>query len=167
MEQEVNQQERPELAWLTGILEGEGSLYFSRRVQSNRGYDIYPRCNIYNTDPAIIDGVCDVLKKHEVGYHIQGHRLNGKLHGLYVHVNGIKRQQKLLTLLLPHMRSKKKIIAVKLLHYFNWRLQQPFHHFDKEIGRLLDKEITELNNSGILRDYTPNHIRVEDIVRPA
>jgi len=167
MEHEGNQQERPDLAWLAGIIEGEGSFYFSTRLQSKQGEDVYARCCVYNTDPAIIDGVVDVLKKYEVGHHIQGHYLKGKLYGLYVHINGMKRQQKLINLILPYMRSRKRIIVEKMLAYFKWRLQQPWHHFDKSIGLKLRDEVSDLNNSGILRDFTPTHIRVEDKVRSA
>ena len=167
MEQEVNQQERPDLAWLTGIVEGEGSLYFSGIEQSKCGPDIYPRCNVYNTDPEIIDTICGILKKYEIGYYLQSHRIKGKFHGLYVHVNGIKRQQKFLSLIRPYMHSKKAIIVDKLLDYFKWKLQQPFHHFDKTVGYKLQAEIVKINESGILRDFMPNYIKVEDKVRSA
>lgn len=62
-----NPQGNFEVAWLAGIWDGEGSI----AVKQGTGRNTFsPRVSMVNTNPAILNRVCEILDGAEIGYHM-------------------------------------------------------------------------------------------------
>ncbi len=169
-----NQQESPSdsLAWLAGIIEGEGHLGMYKQHYKNTTRYV-PRFCVVNTDVALMDCVAQILKKYSIGFHVHNRQRNERSKPTFeITIQGIKRLAKLLPLIIPYMRGKKLRNAKLLLDYVTWRMSVSYINgsgFDKDRAEGVYIQLRELNQTGILRDYTPVVLRVEndDIVRTA
>lgn len=162
-----NQQERPfeALSWLAGILEGEGCFQMTK-AKYGKYTRYYPRVTLVNTDILMLDTVAQIFKSNKIGFHIHTRqRTKNCKPTMAFTIQGIKRAAKLLPLIIPHMRSKKRKAAELLYEYVQWRISQPYVNgqgFDKSRAELVYKQIGEINQVGILRDYTPVVLKLED-----
>lgn len=74
---EDNQQATPtesEIAWLAGVIEGEGTLMMSLWMR-NENRDTKPKVGlqvkIYNSDAGIMRKACEILERLAVGFHLR------------------------------------------------------------------------------------------------
>jgi len=169
MIQEDNQQERPtdSLAWLAGIVDGEGHIGMSK----NKGRYI-PRVSIVNTDVMLLDNVGQILKANEIGFHVSSRQRTANSKPTFdFTVAGIKRVAKLLPILIPYLKGKKLIGAKALNQYLQERMAIPYvsgFGFNADKAESVYLKLREVNQTGILRDYTPVVLKIDgDIVRTA
>jgi hypothetical protein len=172
MNDTVNQQERLlNLAWLAGILEGEGN--FSLVYGS--GKRIMPRIGIINTDYVLIDTCCGILSENEIGHYVQ-ERVGGcagnpkHANAKNITIAGLQRVKKCLSILLPLLRAKKHGIAKLILEYIETRLARPKNapYTPKDVEYV--NRIRTLNQKGSIKSsetirWTPGKHSVEDIVQ--
>ena len=107
-----NQQERL-LAWLGGIMDGEGSFSITRKRDKGKIF-YYPDISIVNTDPIIIDQ-CAVTISSICGYHIEtkhscdfGTNNRRKTKLWRIRILGFNRCSKFLPKIIPYLVGKKK-----------------------------------------------------------
>lgn len=168
-----NQQERPfdSLAWLAGIIDGEGHIGMSK--QKYKEYIRYtPRVCIVNTDVALLDAVGTILKENNIGFHVSTRQRNERSKPTFdFTTSGIKRLAKLLPLLVNRLRGKKERAAKILNEYVQTRMSMPYKSgagFDKDKAESVYLQLKEINQTGILRDFTPVVLQVDgDKVRTA
>jgi hypothetical protein len=122
-----NQQERlVNLAWFAGLVEGEGNI----SLVQGASHRIMPRFGIINTDYRLIDASCAVLTENNIGHYItlrKGGCDNNPKHrdAKVVTVAGHKRMAKLLPILIPYLRGKKREVAEVVKEYVEYRLGLP------------------------------------------
>lgn len=169
MSHEENQQERPSenLAWLAAIVEGEGCLRMGKQHWKKGGCTrYYPLLSVVNTDVALMDEVSKILKANLVGFHISNRQRNERSKPTFeIKVSGIKRMAKLLPLIIPYMRGKKRRAAVLLKEYVEKRMSVPYKAgfgFDKDMAENVYQQICQINQTGILRDFTPVVLKIDD-----
>ena len=111
-----NQQERLseiEIAWLAGIVDGEGciNIYIQKKVNrcGNKKFQIVPRITIVNTDEKIIEK-CYYLLHEKFGPYIQRQKRKGIMRkdSLVINIHGWKRCKKVCDLLHEFLVGDKK-----------------------------------------------------------
>ena len=162
-----NQQE---LAYLAGIIDGEGSigLYSFKR---SHGVTMHSRVSVVNTSQALIDYLASLLAKYGVPFHMQWRAPRSNRHRptAFITVGRHSGVKKLLLLVRPFLVAKTKQ-ADLLLEYVESRLYPDgtpkrngkLHRYqprDFEIERVLKA----LNGVSFLNDYTLDSVG-EDIV---
>lgn len=176
-----NQQEIPteaEIAWLAGIIEGDGSLMLSCYIRDEKCAKpkIGTEIKIYNTDAGIIGKVVDILERlnlsHHIGERVQkpmmmesGERYGGKDPMLTISVKRIESAYHLGKLLQPWMFGDKKNRLNLIIQYLARRIEKiGLHSHNAEI----DKGDVELI-AKFYRDHVkrPGHNRhlVEKLLR--
>lgn len=167
-----NQQERfeLELAWLAGIIEGEGwiSLILYKSQQKNKTSTIALNANIgmVNCDTKITDQVCLIFQTLNIKYRYQeraaGIGSDGILRKAKTEVSIFNRQdiKKLAPLILPYMIGDKKERLLKVLEFFEIRSKKPVSGPKSKYGKeefILYKEMYAYkgkSRSKILNDLT-------------
>ena len=165
-----NQQERlstcVDLGWLGGILDGEGNFSLHWMDKNNDRFVIYPRVQITNKDPKLIDEVVRILSDHKIAHYRDQNR-DGVMH---VMVNGMKRVKAFLDVIDPYVRTKKdRLLLVQCFvesRLANENQRAPYTREEvlcfRNLRQLnswnrgsskdrIDKRVAE-----ILRDYTPS-----------
>lgn len=108
-----NQQESlkviKELSWLGGIIDGEGTITIRFKNRKNTTPLLSPIFVVTNTDMEMIDEICRILKKNEVGFWITekpatGHWKSYKT----IEVAGIKRLSKFLPIIEEYLIAKRE-----------------------------------------------------------
>ncbi len=173
-----NQQERSlvvvDLAWLGGMIDGEGNLSLHVREKSKRCKTVrlYPRLQITNGDPILIREVGRVWSNSFVPVYVCK-RPSGCIGSM---VQGMKRCQKALNVITPYLRGKR-YQATLLLWFINSRLSRDGDHApytEDEVWCF--KELRRLNYrngnrnqkwdnwaNGILRGHTPDSAILEQM----
>ena len=119
-----NQQERPDLAWAAGIIDGEGTIGLYKHYYKKLDRTYYdPLIAVVNTDPLVVAGYLVVLRASRIGHYImRPKRLTKGNRQVYrVHTRGIKRCIKALKILSPYLVAKRKQ-ALLLLEHLEWCL---------------------------------------------
>jgi len=155
----VNQQATQfELGWLMAFLEGEGSLgLYWNKVRKQ----IYPSMVFVNTERPLLEKCGKILGKLGVGHYFYHHKMSGKKahwkDRMDVHVNGIKRLERLLPNLLPlwDTHTVKRQKAVLVLEFCRSRLSHPV----PENGRYNNREMELLKQFIILNGKSPETTR--------
>jgi hypothetical protein len=152
-----NQQGTIALAYLGGIIDGEGSIYVStHNYQGNNWATV--EIKIANTNYELIDHISAILRNLELAHYVTKPRKAKEHHKLAktVVITGHKRVYKFLPIVIPYLVIKRKQ-AILALRYVNSRLRNtsrkaPF--LPEEIEIL--GEIKKLNQrgNGRLNDYT-------------
>lgn len=134
-----NQQATPseaEIAWLAGIIEGEGSLGLNASKRKDRSsVKIHVVVRIYNTDAGIISKCVEILKGLNVGHYIQERNLgptlkiNGKDYKardpiLEIQVKKFQDAYILLQKIRPWMFGDKHLRASLMLQFLERRLER-------------------------------------------
>lgn len=115
-----------ELGWLSGIIDGEGC--FSMSPGSKGSYNV--GIKIVNTNKIIVDNICDILKRLGIPFHIyDSHRSSNQRPAKRVEINGPKRVQRAMSILLDYIVAKKEE-AILLSDYVNLRLTTPYGELD-------------------------------------
>lgn len=121
------------LAWLAGIIDGEGTITAQVVTLSDGRVRIMPFVGIVNTDEGIL-GECrrifDVIgvshrtySKPIIGYGFEGRQACSNMR-----VSGFKRLKILLPLLIPYLHSNKRGYADKILQFIVARETGLFSH---------------------------------------
>jgi hypothetical protein len=112
------------LAWLAGVIEGEGCISVKWGLQTNQKHygdnRIRTIVNIYNTNPYLIKKIGEVLVENEIPFCQCGStRSNGERPGVAVIVDGKQRVKKLLNLVLPYLVGKRRQaeLTLELIDY--------------------------------------------------
>lgn len=101
-----NQQER--LAFLGGLLEGEGTITIQRSNKRRNGkHNLLPVVQIANSNDTLIEFVVGLLKDLEVGPYVYWRVSKGYARSATVHVGGYRRCGSLLSLVMPYLVSKE------------------------------------------------------------
>ena len=166
----------PDLAWVAGIVEGEGYVGLARRIKGDFQY--FPRVAITNTDELMLDEIGKILKSRNIAYYRIRQNIDGRfirnIGNRIIKRNrrmseicfvGLTRVKRLLDAIIPYMRSEKKERAKIILDFCNYRLDTKNGcHYAKYTNyeHNLYKQFRSLVENP--RDYTLNPIR-DDIVR--
>lgn len=152
-----NQQLTPlptDLAYLAGIIDGEGSLA-AHRNGNKKGLWYTPRLSIYNTDLQLIEWCRDVLAELGAGSHIGSHV---REHGRRVQYVLTIQRLKALRVCLPHIIPflKQKRFRGELLLEFCERREDrrtPYEPRDLDIvAMLFDANGDKRNNAQTVRE---------------
>jgi len=158
-----------EIGWLSGMIEGEGSicLQIHRRKKRNQVLRVTPRIIITNTDQKLIEGCVRILEKLNIGKWVRHTRPNNV--GLvkhpsknitYVHISGLRRMQRLLKYITNCLCGEKRERAEILQKFINGRLQKPKCLYEKsDIDNIMDfltltKSKNKENIRRMLNEYT-------------
>jgi len=123
-----NQQERlqEDLHWLAGMWEAEGWFSMQRGFRSKDRYSLVLNCGLANTDMEIIDMVTKILSDNAIAYWIGKPRKNGlgKKFKRDIVIQGLKRVDRFLSILLPYLRTKRQK-ALLLKEFIEYRKTVP------------------------------------------
>jgi ribosomal protein S6 len=148
-----------DVAWLAGIIEGEGCLisrFYNEECRNNkrRGINLFVRIQIINNDAIIIQKTTKILSALGVGYYYQINKRKKSNHNdtLIVVVQGKGRVKKLLKAIMPYLSGKLK--QAKFLKWIIERREEMAHCFDRSkrlsddvILRLLIRKLKEAKHS--------------------
>ena len=133
------------LAYLAGIIDGEGSLLITKTLSHNR-YCYTSRLQIPNTNEGIINKICEVLDFWNINGHIETRDRNKKHKICYViTINGVNKLIKLLPIIIPYLFGKREQ-AKLLLRFCKSRLKNQskktelIHNLDGTIKRAIRKD---------------------------
>jgi len=141
-EQTGNQQRKAnekEVAWLCGLIDGEGSigLRVQKYMRNKNVFYVAPYVQVVNTHIGTLDVVDRILTELEVGHYIDwprphmvtgGERTVGDYKPLWrILVNGIKRCHPLLDELIPYLVIKKDDASI-VLEFINSRESSYYKH---------------------------------------
>jgi hypothetical protein len=169
-----NQQERFDLrlAWLAGIIEGEGwiSLGLVRSMKRNKSVlpAFVPQIGMVNTDLSIVDECERLFKELDIKYRSQ-------LRPAYIHTDGAMRKEKkeisiathvsfkkLSSAIYPYMIGEKRKRIEKILEFLKIRESKPRSGINSKYGQEefdIYKSLYSYrgkSRSKILNDFTPN-----------
>jgi len=121
--QSISREVESELAWLAGIIDGEGCLELNMKKAKNGKRYLSPKVRVYNTDIRMIQKIGEIYKKFNlVFFYTLGN--NGKYQkkwktqmGICVASQGTTK--KLLQLIHPYLCNKKKMaeIMFRMIHF--------------------------------------------------
>lgn len=139
-----NQQERS-LAWLAGIIDGEGTVSIQVYTLPDGRIRVTPFIAIVNTDDGILQGVREALDDIGVVYRnckapSSGQGFESKLECSNIRIDGAKPVKKMLEILREYFRSKKRRSAEVILQYLKSRETTGFSRDEK--GRVRRCEYT-------------------------
>jgi hypothetical protein len=159
-----NQQERPlewELAWLAGIMDGEGSFLIS--VNSTHR-SVYPRISITNTNIHLMDKVVELVKKLGLKYNLKL-RIGRKVtysNSLQLSIHTAKRVLLFIQTVEPYLVGKKEHASL-VKEFCESRISLPYGYpyteRELELRNLLTKlqdKVGHKTKNGIPNDYTPS-----------
>ena len=179
-----NQQEMlrgDRIAYLCGLIDGEGCVGVyacarPSRLGTNQTIQVKPTIALANTERALIDEYCSILKELNVPFWVSHRPAQGRnAESWTVTVNGLKRVMRLLPYLIAGCKGKKRENARDMFAFCQSRLSdwlrapytaEQFELIERIYSRNYGKRST------ILRDYTrssrslkfPNR-STEDIVQ--
>ena len=100
------------LAWLAGVIEGEGCISVRWGTQTAPGHEGDNRMrtlvNIYNNHPFLLKRVTEILVENEVPFCYALSKRTDEKSGMAILVEGKGRVKKLLNLVMPYLFSKKR-----------------------------------------------------------
>lgn len=152
-------QREMDLAYLAGLIDGEGYIGISSNAQKTRK-QYTPRVTITNTNVALINEVRRILDNESIAYHVMDWdaRLDSQKVRYTVEANGFRRALKLLFIIEPYLVAKRQQAQFVLA----WLWSRLTHgsgftrvpYTDSETA--LVEAVKELNHKGreILREYT-------------
>jgi hypothetical protein len=164
-----NQQANRDLGWLSGILDGEGSIILGVQARKDETKSYYHSIRFYNSDDEVIQKVVRILEEHEIKLYVQERQFYGGLgskKGFTVSISNYESAIKLLELVIPDLTCKKAR-AELLLRFCKLRKER----FNKPPN---EEEMTLFNSWSLLRtrycessETTRLTSKDDDIVRPA
>jgi hypothetical protein len=129
-----------DVGWLTGIIEGEGSISLTTSIRSQRKYNtlrVTPKVIITNTDNRLIEKCLRVLGEMGIGKwvkHKQAPPISSSLENwtprksfkdvVVIEVTGMKRTNSLFAQIIPHMAGDKRERAALLLEFTSVRISR-------------------------------------------
>lgn len=138
----VNQQEmiimikHTDLAWLAGIIDGEGSIMFFRKAKYEKSKEkrygwIATGISVTNCDELMIKRISQILWELGISFHFClqhcGKIEKGWNVALKIETNGLNQCKKLLTEVLPYLVNKS-YLAKFMIQYIDWRQSKGFNN---------------------------------------
>lgn len=118
--------ENLELAWLAGIMDGEGTIGLNKvKKKTPKGYVVSPRIAVANTDKLMIDKVCEILKRYGIKHNVSTYKDKNIKSAKLVYKLGICSFGNILSVcekLLPFLVSKREK-ALLVVEYIKMRLK--------------------------------------------
>jgi hypothetical protein len=113
-----------EIAWLAGILDGEGMVCFSRKGKLNPQVKV----SIRNTCPYMISKISNILSRLAANY---TYSMEYKDHpkwkpSIRIQVNGLDSVKRFLSACYPYLTTKREEASL-MLAYVSWRETLPRH----------------------------------------
>lgn len=139
-----NPQERS-LAWLAGILDGEGSVSVQVYTLPDGRVRLTPFVSIVNSDAGILNGCREILTELGVQFRdckkpLTTGEFVGSLHCSNIRIDGQKPVKSLLEAVAPYLRSVKRGYAETVLKYLESRAINGFQRDER--GRVRRSEYT-------------------------
>jgi hypothetical protein len=152
-----NQQERlrEDLHWLAGMWEAEGWFSMQKGFRTKERSSLVLNCGMANTDMEIIDTVIKILSKNNIAYWIGKPRKNGlgkKLKRDIV-IQGLKRVERFLSVLLPYLRTKRQK-ALLLKDFIEFRKTVPSKYPYGDFENSIYLSLKSLNNRSSVESST-------------
>jgi len=163
-----------ELAWLAGIIEGEGWITMSAHRCSKKewagGYILAPKIGVCNTDAGIIRKIRQIFDKLGTNNYIFEYRTTCQNFKsgttiLEVSTKRLDTIKNILTSIMPYMAGQKKQRAELLLDYVEKRLSHKYEPYTEEEINIAKKFFEEcVSTKGkkrskallrFFRDFTP------------
>ncbi len=144
------------IAWLAGIIEGEGSLSMNAYERKDRSNNMKVQTTIviYNTDAGIIRQALSILDAMDIAYYVREREQKPMLHEggkylptapmLIVLVKTLTGSLKLLTSIRPWLFGDKAARAEIMLQYLTRRLERIKANGDNHRNVKMDKEDFEI-----------------------
>ena len=108
------------LAWLAGILEGDGTVTLSKQKMGKNRIIYTPLVSLTNTDHSLVERVGEIFSCLEIGHYFTSKKTKNGV-AKAITVKGFKRVKKLLPYLIENMYGKKKLQAIQLLNWIKLR----------------------------------------------
>lgn len=154
---------KEDLAWLGGLIDGEGCIYLARRIRGkskgdgkNMTTNYKPGISIANSDPFIIEEAHRILTLAGLGHWIMwmnprnhaGRPQTKRMMGS-VQCVGFKRTQKALKILMPYVRAKRDQAQI-LLEFVERRLaiKPTSHNTYNEVDEEYHRRLHQLKEKG-------------------
>ncbi len=172
-----NQQRSLELrlAWLGGIIDGEGTISFASKFSHSsrqNNYHFRPYVSITNSDMTMVEEIKSILDEIGCGYYIRSagnpskRKENWKEY-TQVYAEGMRRLHRLLPILIPYLVSKRRQ-AEAVLQYIESRFTGEHKEPVRDDQLQLVLRVKQLNHRGVLN--RPETVRRtpkgDDTVRP-
>lgn len=135
----ANQQVTRDLCWLSGILDGEGSIILGTYTRKDKTKQYYTRICFYNSDEDVINKVTKVLDFLEIAHHVESRLQYGNLgnrEGFTVTIGKLESIVKLLELIKEDLTCKKTR-AELLIKFCKKRLEHKNKPLDEDESNLL------------------------------
>lgn len=156
-----------DIAWLAGIIDGEGSMGFS--INSGRRPPAQIRLTVVNTHPMLIARVSQIFARLDVKFYFvyesgaKERRKDGKptRDRLRILLTGTGSVRKVLERVLPYLTAKHDQ-AELLLRYTQWRMARR-----RSVGPRTDHEVIEMRDRVMqqLRDLRSNYFSLQRLPR--
>ena len=135
-----NQQESLKLAWLGGIIDGEGSISLRKKSKKNGKFLLYPSVTVVNTDLKIIDELKNIYNTNNFAYWVTEWEGTKRWRKRYqLEVAGVKRLSRFLPILNKYLVGKYEQSEL-LLQWCLYRLGQkhsPYTEIDLEVHQAI------------------------------
>lgn len=130
----ISRDEVADIAWLSGIIDGEGMMMF--KACASRGFpQVY--LAVKNTSPHMIQRISEIYVRLSVNFHFlyEKSAKNGKhdvpwKERLTIAVGGSRGVRKILEAIFPYLTAKRDE-AQCLLEYLRWRIDEVPVHFPR------------------------------------
>jgi len=158
---DVSKLDKTEIAWLAGLIDGDGTITLVQNNKNKDGYRYYLPClSIANTDSEVIYHIVKIFAKAGIRFDIQeidpqkNYRDRTRKWNLRplmrIEVKGIKSAYPIVKAMIPYLASKKKRIAELVTRFCEIRLYKLFAKQSTERGYSnveleIIKEVKELN----------------------
>ncbi len=162
-----------ELGWLAGMIDGEGCIHIDLDPRGGA----HPYLTITNTNFEVIEKVADIWHRLGVGCRVYTRRQNSKWNPVKdCFVIGYRRLKPALIAVMPHLVGKADE-ALLLYRFVESRLNKCFslngklrcrneeRHYSQEEMKIIQALKDKKLRNRVLRDYTPDCDKAEDIVR--
>ena len=165
------------LAWLAGIWDGEGSITIFSHIEKNGCRKLCPTISLWNTDIKMIAEVIKILDSFGIRLTIYAQYARKEKHSDCYKLlsRNMTKIQKFLEIITPYLISKKpqaellkRFVDSRLSKMVNGIKPQKWNYTEEE--QSFEQQMRILNKTGnkrILRDYTLDPLKGDDIVRTA
>jgi len=143
-----------DIAWLAGIIDGEGSLSIVKQYKK-QGVGLNPKATMENTSPELVENYCRILDNLGITFYIYERKAKSKKHKdrYIVQICRIDMIDKFCNALIPYLVAKKS--QAKLLQrYAQSRLKAIGNKYYQDVEREMCDQIQELNRLGPVNTST-------------
>ncbi len=136
-----------DLAWLAGIIDGEGSFNFSFRKNNNGASYLETKVRISNTDVRMIKKIAEIYERENIVFFYtinKRERYNPKWKDqLHIEMSGQGSIKKLLGMLIPYLVNKQKLAEI-IIEMVNLRESLPANGSRRRLNYVEDNRFKDL-----------------------